>query len=142
LLRAGGIRTGIAFMRNLRYRYARGTVAQKNDHATSGCFEARKRGMNWLGAAKDVANDIGAMQPRQYTLAVADVAIDKCHVMHTVEWRQIGITVERADFRSHMKLADPFDQLVAALPVGDELGNRHLRQFVLLRERGNFRPTH
>ena len=41
-----------------------------------------------------------------------------------------------------LEFADPLDQLVAALPVGDQFGDRDLRELVLLREGGDLRPAH
>ena len=49
-------------------------------------------------AAENVANNVRAMQPGQHAIAVANRAIDKGHMMHAVKRRDVGITVQRADF--------------------------------------------
>ena len=82
------------------------------------------------------------MQPRQHVLAVADLAVDEGHVMHAVERRDIGVALERADLGLDVEFADALDQLVAVLPVGDQVGDRDLRQLVLLGEGGDLRPAH
>src|SRR5450830_1202920 len=98
LPRTGGFGAGVALVRNFRYRHAGGAVAQIDDDAAAGRLELRERGADRLGAAEHVADHIGAMQPRQHALAVADLAIDEGHVVHAVEWGDIGVAVERADF--------------------------------------------
>ncbi len=50
-----------------------------------------------------------------------------------VERRDIGIARERADLALDREFGDPLDQLVARLPVGDQVGDRDLRELVLLR---------
>ena len=53
--------------------------------------------MDRIGAAEDIADDVGAMQPRQHVLAVADAAVNEGHVLDRVERRHIGIARKRAD---------------------------------------------
>ena len=64
------------------------------------------------------------MQPGQHILAVADAAIDEGHVMNRVERRDEGVAGQRADLGFDRKFADPLDQLVARLPVGDQFRDR------------------
>src|SRR5450756_1621286 len=77
---------------------SKAAVAQIDDDAAAGRLEARERGADRLGAAEHIADHVGAMQPRQHALAVANLAIDEGHVVHAVEWGDIGVAVERADF--------------------------------------------
>ncbi len=46
------------------------------------CLKRLQRGVHRIGAAEHVADDVGAMQPRQHVLAVADLAVDHRHVLH------------------------------------------------------------
>ena len=103
-------------------------------HAAALLLETLQRRMHRIGAAEHVADDVGAMQPRQHVLAVADLAVDDGHVMDRVERRHIGIAGQRADLALDRKLADPLDQLLARLPVGDQVGDRNLRELVALGE--------
>src|SRR5262245_7526292 len=142
LLRTCDIGTGVAFVRNFCDRHARRAVAQEHDHSPAGCFEAFKRSVDRLCTAKHIANDVGPMQARQHALAISDIAVDKGHVMHAVEGRYIGIALERSDFRSDMKFADPLHQLVAALSIGNQLGDRDLHQPVFFRKGGDSWTAH
>src|SRR5215471_16958802 len=82
------------------------------------------------------------MQPRQHVLAVADAAVDKSHMLDGVERCHVGITRERADLALYREFADPLDQLVARLSVGDEIGDRDLLEFVELGKGGHTRAAH
>jgi hypothetical protein len=62
--------------------------------------------------------------------------------MHAVEWRHIGIAVERPDLGGDVEFGDPLHQLVAVLPIGDQLGDRNLRELVPLGEGGDVRSAH
>ena len=93
-------------------------------HAAALLLEALQRGMHRIGAAEHVADDVGAMQPRQHVLAVADAAMHERHVMDGVERRHVGVAGERADLALDREFADPLDQLLARLPVGDQVGDR------------------
>jgi hypothetical protein len=98
--------------------------------------------MDRLGAAEHVADHVGAVQPRRHALAVADVAVNERHVMHAIERRHIGVAAERTDLGADVECAHPFDQLVAVLPVGDQLGDRHVRKLVLGGEGRDLRAAH
>ncbi len=50
--------------------------------------------------------------------------------------------MQRADLALDREFADPLDQLLARLPVGDEVGDRDLRELVLLGEGRDLRPAH
>ena len=64
------------------------------------------------------------------------------HVLDGVERRHIGVAGERPDCALHRKLADPLDQLVAGLTVGDEIGDRDLLELVALGKGGHARAAH
>src|SRR5262245_6513525 len=64
LARARRLRTRIA-RRNGVNRHARHAVAQEHEDAAAVLLEASERRVHGLGAAENVANDIGAMQPRK-----------------------------------------------------------------------------
>ena len=98
--------------------------------------------MDHFAAAKHIRDDVGAMQPREHIVAVADAAMNKSHVMDLIEWRDKGVAGQRADLGCHRKFADTLDQFVACLPVGDEFGDGDARQLVLLREVGKFGAAH
>ncbi len=97
-------------------------------------LETVERGMDRLGAAEHVLEDIGAMQPGRHVGAVADIAVDEGVVMHLVERRHIGIAGEFADLARDLELGDPRDELLARLAVGDQIGDRDALQRVLLGE--------
>src|SRR5260370_1626854 len=79
-----------------------------------------------MRAAEDIADDVCAMQARQYVLAVADAAVREGHVLDGVEGGDIGVTCERADLALHREFSDALDQLFACLPVGAEVCDRHM----------------
>src|SRR5262249_30279449 len=70
-LRAGRARLGDG-MRGHTCR----PVAQKDDDAATFLLEALQRGVDRISAAKHIADDVGAMQPRQHVLAVTDAAVN------------------------------------------------------------------
>ena len=115
--------------------HAGGAVAQEHDHAASFLLEAPQRRVHGLRAAEHVADDVGAMQARQHILAVADAAVDERHVLHLVEGRHVGVALQISDLGGDGKFADPLDQLLAHLPVGDEFGDRHALQPMTFGER-------
>ena len=123
-------------------RHAGGAVAQEHQHATALLLEALERGMHRVGAAEHVADDVGAMQPRRHVLAVADAAVHEGHVLDGVERRDVGVTGQRADRALDREFADPLDQLIARLPVGDDVGDRNLLELVAFGERRDRRPAH
>ena len=82
------------------------------------------------------------MQSGRDVLSASDIAVHKSHVVHAVEWRNVGITLKRADLGRELELTDALDELVAVLPVGDQIRDRELCQIVLFREGCNFRPPH
>src|SRR5439155_19876797 len=90
--------------------------------------------MHRIDTAEYVAHHIGAMQTRGYAFAVADATINKRHVLDGVERRHIGVTLQRANFAFDRKFTDTLDELVAHLPVGDEIRNGDARQTMLLGE--------
>src|SRR5262249_58250485 len=87
LPRAGLLRRGGAGLRDGMRGHSGGAVAQEDDHAAAFLLEALQRGWHPIGAAEDVADDVGAVQPRQHALAVADAAVHEGHVMDGVERR-------------------------------------------------------
>ena len=70
------------------------------------------------------------MQSRQHLAAVADATIDEGHVVNRIERRLKRITRQRSDLGFDRKLADTFDQPLADLPVGDQIGNEDPRQLM------------
>src|SRR5690348_18431423 len=65
LARAGGVGSGVTFMRDIRDRNPRRAVPQIDDDAASRLLESRKRCMDRFGAAKDVTDHVGTMQSRR-----------------------------------------------------------------------------
>ena len=82
------------------------------------------------------------MQSGRDVLSASDVAVHKSHVVHAVERRNVGKTPKGADLGRELELAGALDQLVAVLPLGDQIRDRELRQIVLFREGCDFRPPH
>ena len=133
---------GVAGFRDRHDRHAGGAVAQQHQHAPALGLEAGQRAVDRLGAAEHVGNDVGAMQPRQHVLAVADSAVDEGHVIDRIERRQKGVAGQRADLGFDRKLAGALDQLVARLAVGDQFRDRDALQLVLLGKGGELRAAH
>src|SRR5262247_1110580 len=98
-------------------------VAQEDDDSATFLLEPLQRQVDRICAAEHVADDVGAMQPRQHILAITDAAVDEGHMLDGVERCHIGIACECADFALYREFADALDQLVARLPVGDEIGD-------------------
>src|ERR1700730_12725469 len=94
--------------------------------------------MHRLAVAEYVAHHIGAMQPREDVLAVADLAVDEGHVVHGVERGDESIAAEFADLALHRKGGDALDELLTRLPPRDDVGDRDLRELVVFREGGDF----
>src|SRR6516165_1147298 len=97
---------------------------------------ARRRLMNEFGAAEHVGDDVGAMQPGEHVLAVADPAMNERHVMDLIERSHKSVTGQCADLGFDWKLADAFDQFVAGLPVGNKFGDGDTSQLLPLGEFG------
>ena len=140
-------RARLAGRRVARFRdgddgHARGAVAQQHEHASAFGLETRQRLVNCFRAAEHVGDDVGAMQPRQHILAVADAAENEGHVIDRVERREKGVAGQRADLRLHRKLAGALDQLVARLPVGNELRDGDAHEPMAFGEFGELRPVH
>ena len=142
LPRARNLGTGRARLRDGMGRHPRGTVAEEHDDAAAFLLEPLQGGVHRIGAAEDIADDIGAMQPRQHVPAVADAAVDEGHVLDGVERRHIGIACKRPDLALHREFADALDELVARLPVRDDIGDRNLLELVALGKRRHARPPH
>ena len=79
------------------------------------------------------------MQARQHVPAVADAAMNECHVVERIERRLKGIAGQRSDLGFDGKLADPLDQFLARLAKGDQVGDGDALQLVALGERGDVR---
>src|ERR1700687_2486501 len=94
--------------------------------------------MHRLAVAEYVAHHIGAMQPREDVLALADVAVDEGRMVHGVERGDESIAAELADLAFYREGGDALDELLTRLPPGDDVGDRDLRELVLLREGGDF----
>ena len=124
------------------HRDARGAVAQQHQHAPALGLEPRQRLMDRLRAAEHVGDDVGAVQPGEHIPAVADIAIDEGHVVDRVERRDEGVAGQRADFGFDGKFADPLDQLVACLTVGDQFGDRDALKLLALGKSGKLGPAH
>src|SRR5256885_14846070 len=92
-------------------RHARGTIAQISEDAAPRFLEAAESGMDRLGAAEHILDDIGTVQPSRHVPPVADLAVDKGVMVHLVEWRHIGIAHEFADLGFDLELGDPGDKL-------------------------------
>src|SRR5262249_26296913 len=73
--RARDLAPGRARLRDGMRGPPRRPVAQKDDDTATFLLEALQRGVDRICAAKHVADDVGAMQPRQYVPAITDAAI-------------------------------------------------------------------
>ena len=82
------------------------------------------------------------MQARRHVAAVADRAMHEGEMQDRIERRAIGVALELADRRLDRKARDPLDQLLARLPVGDEVGDRNALELVLVGEGLDLRPDH
>src|SRR6478736_2008474 len=97
LPRTGRIGSGVA-MWNLGHRHAGRPISQINDNSAPSRLKSRQRCTDRSRAAENITDDVRAMQSGQHAIAIANRSIDECHVMHAVERRDVGITVQRADF--------------------------------------------
>src|SRR5262249_33860103 len=95
LTRAGRVRPSVA-MGNIGDRHAGSSIAKINDNPPASRLESGKRRTDRFRATEHIAYDVGAMQPRQYAIAIANRAIDEGHVMHAIERRHVGVAVQRA----------------------------------------------
>src|SRR5262249_54910875 len=107
-------------------------IAQKYDDSPPLRLETLQRCMHRVDTPEYVAHDIGTMEARGHVLAVADATIHERHVLDRIEQRHVGITLQRSDLAFYWKFADALDELVAHLPVGDEICNRDALQAMLL----------
>src|SRR5262245_10185719 len=85
LPRARDLGAGRARMRDGMWGLNRRLVVQTVDDVATFLLEEQQRGVDRISAARYVADDVGAMQPRQYVLAVTDAAIDDGHVLDRIE---------------------------------------------------------
>src|SRR5262249_58889749 len=69
LPRARLLRRRDARVRDGVRRHAGGAVAEEDDYATAFLLETLQRGVHRVGTTEHVADDVGAVQPRQHTLA-------------------------------------------------------------------------
>ena len=122
-------------------RHARRAVAQIDQHAAPSSLN-RCSTLSIDAAAEDVADDVGAMQPRRHAAAVADRAVDEGEMQHRIERRAIGVDGHLADRRLDRKARDPLDQILARLAIGDEVGDRNALEPVLGGEGLDLRPDH
>src|SRR5262249_56625663 len=120
LPRARFFRTPHAGLRNLVCWNAGRAVAQEDQYAPPFFLESAQRCVDRARAAEKVAAHVSAMKPRQHALAVSDPAIDESHMLDRVERRHVSKTLQSADFGFDGEFADPLDQLVTNLPVGNE----------------------
>src|SRR5262249_55222216 len=97
LARTGRIGDAGTIVRNFQHGNASSAVAQIDDDAATSCLKTFKGCADRLGATKNVANDVSPVQPRQDVFAVAYLAVDKCHVMHPVKGRHIGVALKLSD---------------------------------------------
>ena len=98
-----------------------------------------QRGLQ-LGAAvaaqrpEDVAGEALGVHADQHVLAVADLAVDEGDVLALVVGAAVADRGERARHQRDDGLGDPLDQLVEALAVGDQVGDRDHAEVVLVGE--------
>ena len=74
------------------------------------------------------------MHADEHVLAVADVAVDEGDVLAVVVRAAVADGGEVARCQRHRRLGDPLDQLVEALAVGDQVGDRDHDEVVLVGE--------
>ncbi len=74
------------------------------------------------------------MQPDQDVAAGAEVAAHQCDVLCRVDRAAVAHGTELAVPRGQPGLGNPFDERLGALPVGHQVGDRHQRQPVRVRE--------
>ena len=113
-----------------------------DDDAAAVALEPAQRAVDGGGATEDVAQEIGAVKPRRHVAAVADAAVHQRDVVDLVERRHIGIALERADLGRHREFAHPLDELLARLPVGDEIGDGDALEAVGLGEARHVGAAH
>src|SRR6202165_823883 len=95
LLVAVGFR-GI-FLRQRRNRNAGGAVAQIYQYAAAGLPVMLEHDRHTLRPGEDIPDDVGLVKPGQHVLAVADAIVDERHMRDGIEWRTVGITLQRPD---------------------------------------------
>src|ERR1700716_2850482 len=91
------VRLGRFLLCDRRHRNARSAVAQIYQHAAAGLAKMLKRHMHALIAEENILDDIGLVEPGQHVLAVADALVDERDVINRIEWRAVGITLQRPD---------------------------------------------
>ena len=92
--------------------------------------------------AEDVADDVFRVQPDRHVDAVADVAEHHRQMLHRVPGQRVGVGLGLAAGRLDVGAFDALDQRLLALAVGDEVGDRHTLQPVLLGKAGHLRTAH
>ena len=78
-------------------RHTRRAVAQIDQYAAPSLLKGFQRRVDRHAAAENVADDVGAMQPRRNVAAIADLAGDQRKMLHRIEWRDEGVAGELAE---------------------------------------------
>src|SRR6202453_2896356 len=125
----GAVRVSAAQVR----RHARRAVAQIDEGPASLGLETVQNLGDGAGA-ENIAKDISTMQPRRHVAAIADRSVHESKMQDGIEWRAIRVTLKLADGRLNRKGGDPLDQLLARLPIGDEIRDRNALDLVLIGE--------
>ena len=94
-----------------------------------------------LSAREHVVDHRLAVEADRHAAAVADVAEDDGEVLGRVPFGAVGDGVRRAGRGRDRELGDAVDELLAALAIGDQVGDRDLLQAVLSRRRRRPRPA-
>src|ERR1700722_18284595 len=114
-------------------RNSRRAVAQIDERATPLGLEAAQNLRDWA-SAENVAQDIGAVQTRRHVAAIADRSMYEGEMQDRIERRAIGVALKLANRRHDRKARDTLDQLLARLPIGDEIRDRNALDLVLVGE--------
>src|ERR1700722_14460186 len=114
-------------------RNSRRAVAQIDERAAPLGLEAAQNLRDWAGA-ENIAQDIGPMQTRRHIAPIADRPVDESKMQDRIERRAIGVALKLADRGLDGKVGDPLDQLLARLPIGDEIRDRNALDLVLVGE--------
>ena len=101
----------------------------------------RLRARSIGAAAENVAEDVGAMQPRRISRRRRS-SRDEGEMHHRIERRPIGVPAKSPIGVLIGVSGDALDQLLARLPIGDQVRHGNAFQFVLVREIGDLRPDH
>ncbi len=138
-IRTHVVRSGLFGAAEIR-RHACRSITQIYERAAPLRLEAGQH--LWNQTSENVAHNIGAMQPRRHFAPIADLAMHEGEVEHRIEMRPIGVALEISEMRLDGKGRDPFDQLLARLPVCDEFGDRNPIELVALGEIHNLLTDH